>query len=104
LENSVKTVTYVKLGTNIDNQLHHRMKREWQRAFIKGLISSTVELASKMRNFFWGSMFGKWCTNLAKFRTVIWQNSADSKFLKLNGEFFAEHCVPATFCLAHKVW
>jgi hypothetical protein len=34
--------------------------------------------------------FGKWQTNLAKFSTVVWQNSAIS--VKMNDEFFAERC------------
>jgi len=40
---------------------------------------------------------------LAKFSKVIWQNSAVSKLVKLNSKIFAKHCVPATFCLAHKL-
>jgi len=48
--------------------------------------------------------FGKGWTTLAKFSTVVWQNSAVSGLVKLNGEFFDECCASATFCLAQKVW
>jgi hypothetical protein len=45
-----------------------------------------------------------WQTNLAKFSTVVRQNSAISELMKLNSDFFPEGCTLATFCLAQKVW
>jgi len=42
--------------------------------------------------------------NLTNFSTFIWQKSAVSELVKLNGDFFAKHCAPATFWLVHKVW
>jgi len=47
---------------------------------------------------------GEWRTNLPKFSTFIWRNSAVSKLVKVNDEFLAKHCAPVTFCLTNKVW
>jgi len=60
----------------------------------------------RLANSVWlmAHIFGKLQTNLEKFSTVVQQNSAVSELVELNGEFFAERCLSATFRLTQKVW
>ena len=60
----------------------------------QGSISSTyafgfLEEKYLLANVVWQAVnrFDKWCTNLAKFSSIIWKNSAVSDLVKLNGEF-----------------
>jgi hypothetical protein len=56
----------------------------------------------RLANSVWlmAHIFGKLQTNLEKFSTVVLRNS---ELVKLNGEFFAERCLSATFRFTHKV-
>jgi hypothetical protein len=51
---------------------------------------------NKIRSIYWQTVhiFGEWRTNLVKFSSVVWQNSAVSELVKLNGEFF----MPSAVC------